>query len=66
MGKAWDRHLFALRDLAARKGLETPTLFTDEVRLPLRSCGAVATCALTMQRLDGAVDPPPRDCLLTD
>jgi len=31
MGKAWDRHLFALRDMAARKGLPTPTIFTDEV-----------------------------------
>lgn len=31
-GKGFDRHLFALRDLASRKNGAVPKVFTDEVR----------------------------------
>ena len=63
MGKGWDRHLFALRLLAAESGKPLPDLFTDSAYATLNNI-ILSTSTLSSIALDGGgFGPVGADCI---
>ena len=62
LGQGWDRHMFALRKLAERRGGAVPDVFTDEAYKKLDDI-ILSTSTLVHPALHGGgFGPPGRKC----